>query len=131
MPEGVTYTKQSEAAAYAKSVGGTVVPVDRDGDGVTDGFNVIEQQQPGRDEAVTGSQTYEGSSSSATGATSGPTTVLRNMGGMMQDMPGYMGGGMMDETLGYTRGGMTEEKRGPVKYSKGGAIKGKNFKGSY
>ena len=54
-----------------------------------------------------------------------------NMGGMMQDMPGYMGGGMMDETLGYTRGGMTEEKRGPIKYSKGGAIKGKNFKGSY
>ena len=132
MPEGVTYTKQSEAAAYAKSVGGTVVPVDRDGDGVTDGFNVIEQQQPGRDEAVTGSQTYEGSSvNSSTGATSGPTTVLRNMGGMMQDMPGYMGGGMMDETLGYTRGGMTEEKRGPIKYSKGGAIKGKNFKGSY
>ena len=131
MTEGVTYTKQSEAAAYAKKVGGTVVPVDRDRDGVTDGFNVIEPQQPGRDEAVTGGQTYEGSSSSATGATSGPTTVLRNMGGMMQDMPGYMGGGMMDETLGYTRGGMTEEKRGPIKYSKGGAIKGKNFKGSY
>ena len=131
MPEGVTYTKQSEAAAYAKSVGGTVVPVDRDGDGVTDGFNVIEQQQPGRDEGVTG-KTYEGSSvNSSTGATSGPTTVLRNMGGMMQDMPGYMGGGMMGETLGYTRGGMTEEKRGPIKYSKGGAIKGKNFKGSY
>ena len=52
-----------------------------------------------------------------------------NMGGTMRNMPGYMGGGMMDETLGYTRGGMTEEKRGPVKYSKGGAIKGKNFKG--
>ena len=128
MPEGVTYTKQSEAAAYAKKVGGTVVPVKRNG--IT-GFNVIEQQQPGRDEGVTG-QTYEGSSvNSSTGATSGPTTVLRNMGGMMQDMPGYMGGGMMDETLGYTRGGMTEEKRGPIKYSKGGAIKGKNFKGSY
>jgi hypothetical protein len=128
MPEGVTYTKRSEAAAYAKKVGGTVVPVKRNG--IT-GFNVIEQQQPGRDEGVTG-QTYEGSSvNSSTGATSGPTTVLRNMGGMMQDMPGYMGGGMMDETLGYTRGGMTEEKRGPIKYSKGGAIKGKNFKGSY
>ena len=143
MAAGVTYTNRSDAEEYAKSVNGTVVPVDRDGDGVTDGFNVIEQQQPGRDEAVTGSQTYEGSSSGATGATSGPTTVLRNMGGMMQDMPGYMGGGMMqdmpgymgggmmDETLGYTRGGMTEEKRGPIKYSKGGAIKGKNFKGSY
>ena len=128
MPEGVTYTKRSEAAAYAKKVGGTVVPVKRNG--IT-GFNVIEQQQPGEDEGVTG-RTYEGSSvNSSTGATSGPTTVLRNMGGMMQDMPGYMGGGMMDETLGYTRGGMTEEKRGPIKYSKGGAIKGKNFKGSY
>jgi len=54
-----------------------------------------------------------------------------NMGGMMRDMPGYMGGGMMDETLGYTRGGMTEEKRGPIKYSKGGAIKGRDFKGSF
>ena len=42
-----------------------------------------------------------------------------------------MGGGMMDETLGYTRGGMTEEKRGPIKYSKGGAIKGRDFKGSF
>ena len=52
-------------------------------------------------------------------------------GGMMQDMPGYMGGGMMDETLGYTRGGMTEEKRGPIKYSKGCAIKGRDFKGSF
>jgi len=128
MPEGVTYTKRSEAAAYAKKVGGTVVPVKRNG--IT-GFNVIEQQQPGRDEGVTG-QTYEGSSvNSSTGATSGPTTVLRNMGGMMQDMPGYMGGGMMHETLGYTRGGMKEEKRGPIKYSKGGAIKGKNYKGSF
>ena len=119
MPEGVTYTKQSEAAAYAKTVGGTVVPVDRDGDGVTDGFNVIEQQQPGRDEGVTG-RTFEGSSvDSATGATSGPTTVLRNMGGAMVD------------ELGYMRGGMTEEKRGPIKYAVGGAIKGKNFTGIF
>ena len=60
-----------------------------------------------------------------------PPETERNMGGMMQDMPGYMGGGMMDETLGYTRGGMTEEKRGPIKYSKGGAIKGRDFKGSF
>ena len=42
-----------------------------------------------------------------------------NMGGMMRDELGYMGGGM------------SYSKRGPVKYSKGGAIKGKNFKGSY
>jgi predicted butyrate kinase (DUF1464 family) len=53
------------------------------------------------------------------------------MGGTIRDMPGYMGGGMMDEKLGYTRGGMAEEKRGPIKYSKGGAVKGKNYKGSF
>tara|TARA_R100000935_G_scaffold8513_1_gene17864 strand:+ start:52 stop:432 length:381 start_codon:yes stop_codon:yes gene_type:complete len=78
-----------------------------------------------------------------------PPETQRNMGGTMRNMPGYMGGGMMpgymdggmmpgymdggmmDETLGYTRGGMKEEKRGPIKYSKGGAIKGKNYKGSF
>ena len=40
-------------------------------------------------------------------------------------------GGMMTDELGYMRGGMTEEARGPIKYSKGGAIAGKNFKGSF
>ena len=39
-------------------------------------------------------------------------------------------GGSVDE-LGYMQGGMTEEARGPIKYSKGGAIAGKNFKGSF
>jgi len=38
---------------------------------------------------------------------------------------------MMTDELGYMRGGMTEEARGPIKYSKGGAIAGKNFKGSF
>jgi|TARA_R110002020_G_scaffold460844_1_gene679504 hypothetical protein len=60
-----------------------------------------------------------------------PPETERNMGGMMQDMPGYMGGGMMDETLGYMHGGMAQKKRGPIKYSEGGAIKGRNFKGSF
>jgi len=40
-------------------------------------------------------------------------------------------GGMMTDELGYMRGGMTEEARSPIKYSKGGAIAGKNFKGSF
>jgi len=39
--------------------------------------------------------------------------------------------GMMTDELGYMRGGMTEEARSPIKYSKGGAIAGKNFKGSF
>ena len=42
-----------------------------------------------------------------------------NMGGMMRDELGYMGGGM------------SYSKRGPIKYSKGGAIKGRDFKGSF
>jgi hypothetical protein len=41
-----------------------------------------------------------------------------------------MGGAMVDE-LGYMRGGMREEKRGPIKYADGGAISGKNFRGSF
>tara|TARA_R110000823_G_scaffold170079_2_gene302583 strand:- start:313 stop:732 length:420 start_codon:yes stop_codon:yes gene_type:complete len=40
-------------------------------------------------------------------------------------------GGMMTDELGYMQGGMTEEARSPIKYSKGGAIAGKNFKGSF
>ena len=42
-----------------------------------------------------------------------------------------MGGAMVDE-LGYTRGvKLDREKRGAVKYSVGGAIKGKNFTGIF
>ena len=40
-------------------------------------------------------------------------------------------GGMITDELGYMQGGMTEEARSPIKYSKGGAIAGKNFKGSF
>ena len=41
-----------------------------------------------------------------------------------------MGGVVVDE-LGYMRGGMKEEKRGPIKFADGGAISGKNFRGSF
>jgi hypothetical protein len=40
-------------------------------------------------------------------------------------------GGMVKDELGYMNGGMSYSDRGPVKYSKGGAISGKNFKGSF
>ena len=129
MPEGVTYTKEAEAAAYAESVGGTVVPVDTDGDGVIDGYNVIMPQYPGADEGVTSGPTFvpEGSSAGARGATRSPTIVpegsstseSRNMGDVVKDELGYMHGG-----LGFTH-------RDPIKYSKGGAVKGKTFRGSY
>jgi hypothetical protein len=38
--------------------------------------------------------------------------------------------GEVDE-LGYMGGGMAHEKRDPIKYAKGGAVKGKGFKGNY
>lgn len=118
MPEGVTYTKKVDADAYAKSVDGTVVPVDTNDDGTTDGYNVIEPQSPGKDE----------------GPTSGPTTVIGEKGTTSVDYEGSatrnMGGVVKDE-LGYMNGGMGYNQRGPIKYSKGGAVKGKNYKGSY
>jgi hypothetical protein len=43
---------------------------------------------------------------------------------------GRRDGGMMDE-LGYMGGGVSYSDRGPIKYSKGGAVSGKNFKGSF
>ena len=43
---------------------------------------------------------------------------------------GRRDGGMMDE-LGYMGGGVSYSDRGPIKYSKGGAVSGKNFRGSF
>jgi|TARA_R110000850_G_C9923120_1_gene461545 hypothetical protein len=40
-------------------------------------------------------------------------------------------GGMVRDELGYMRGGMGFTERGPIKYAKGGAVKGKKFSGSY
>ena len=110
MPEGVTYTKRADAEAYAKRVGGTVVPVKKSkgaGD-FKEGYNVIEPQFPGEDEVVTRGPPIDYKDSST-----------RNMGGMVEDELGYMNGGVIEDT------------RGPIRYSKGGAVKGKTFRGSY
>jgi len=40
-------------------------------------------------------------------------------------------GGVVKDELGYMDGGMSYSERGPIKYSKGGAVKGKTFRGSY
>ena len=50
---------------------------------------------------------------------SGRGPLGRNMGGMVKDELGYMGGGV------------SYSDRGPIKYSKGGAVSGKNFRGSF
>ena len=125
--EGVTYTNRSDAEEYAKSVNGTVVPVDRDGDGVTDGFNVIETQQPGRDEGVTRGYTTEYGGR-------GPGSV-EQVGFSTDDAEQrLLETGVEDDDkdeLGYMQGGMGYTPRGPIKYSKGGAARGKKYSGSY
>ena len=40
-------------------------------------------------------------------------------------------GGVTRDELGYMHGGMKFKERGAVKYSKGGAVKGKGFAGSF
>ncbi len=126
MPEGVTYTKRSEADEYARSVDGTVVPVDRDNDGETDGYNVIVPVKPGEGE----------------GATSGPTIEYGRRPGSVEYVgqsadnseQRLMETGVEDDDkddLGYRQGGMSFTERGPIRYAKGGAVKGKKFSGSY
>jgi len=40
-------------------------------------------------------------------------------------------GGVVVDKLGYMKGGMSYSKRQPVKYSAGGAVRGKNFAGTF
>mgnify|MGYP003637423645 CR=1 FL=1 len=47
------------------------------------------------------------------------------------DQGGMNMGGVVHDELGYMGGGVSYSPRGPIKYSKGGAVKGKKFKGSY
>ena len=49
----------------------------------------------------------------------------RNMGGVVEEAAA-----LVDE-LGYMGGGVSYSDRGPIKYSKGGAVKGKKFAGNF
>ncbi len=130
--EGVTYTKKADADKYAAQNNGTVVEVDKDGDGVTDGYNVIVPQTPSDEGVTRGPNPSELISKNPTSAdfhaASDQATYLKKVeeGGK----PRNMGGAVVDE-LGYMQGGMGFTERGPIKYSKGGAIKGKAYSGSY
>jgi hypothetical protein len=115
MDEGVIYTQRAEAQKYADENGGTVSKV-REGNKKDDktevpgGYIIIEDRKPGYDEAVIGPPIEDEDPS---------TGDKLNMGGMVEDELGYMGGGV------------SYGERGPIKYSKGGAVSGKNFKGSF
>lgn len=118
------FTKESQAKDRAKEIGGSYKGFDSDGDGKNDVWNVFEKQ------------TNEG-------ITSGPTTEY---GGSGQGSIAYVGSstdnaeqrlmetGVEDDDkdeLGYMQGGMGFTERGPIRYAKGGAVKGKKFSGSY
>ena len=131
--EGVTYTKKADADKYAASINGTVVEVDKDGDGATDGYNVIVPQTPS-DEGVTRGPNPSGLIPEENATLKDFKTALDQAKYLKKveegGKPRNMGGAVVDE-LGYTQGDMGFTKRGPVKYSKGGAVKGKTFSGIY
>lgn len=49
----------------------------------------------------------------------------------LKDAEGKNMGGVVVDDLGYAQGGLSFDKRGPIRYAKGGAVKGKKFSGSY
>jgi len=122
MAEGTIYNLESDARKYAEEVGGIVVEVDQDGDGEADGWQVIGISEGSRgfnpdevDDAATRKQQED---------------YLRRLEAAGGPKGKNMGGVVVDE-LGYRQGGMNFNERGSVKYSKGGAVKGKNFAGTF
>jgi hypothetical protein len=128
MPENVVYPKKSDADAYAKQVGGSVESVDENNDGVPDGW-IVEEPEGSRgplpEELAPDWQ-----------AAADQAAYLAEVGGQKERYarglkePERNMGGVVDE-LGYRQGGMNFTNRGPVKYAKGGAVRGKRFSGSY
>ena len=127
MPVGVIYTDRKAAQAYADEVGGQVVAVDSDGDGENDGWKVEPVERATR--GLTAKDVEQATGSSAAAAEH--AAFLRDV---------ERGGSPRGETedpmaaldeFGYRQGGMSFTERGPISYSKGGAVKGKTFRGSF
>jgi len=119
MPGDVIYKSKEDAYAYAEKTGGMVIPVDQDGDGVQDGHIVVPRI----------------SSEGTRGPT--PSEVAGIDPEAEADTKAYLeavaaaGGPSEEDELGYRHGGMNYTNRGSVKYAKGGAVRGKTFRGSY
>ena len=129
MPGDVVYVKKPDADAYAKKVGGSVESIDENDDGVPDGWIVKEPEGtsgPLPEELAPDWQ-----------AAADQAAYLAELGGQeeryargLKEPERNIGGAVVDE-LGYMHGGMNYTKRGPIKYSKGGAVRGRTFSGSY
>tara|TARA_R100001594_G_scaffold82556_3_gene117068 strand:- start:740 stop:1126 length:387 start_codon:yes stop_codon:yes gene_type:complete len=128
MAEDTIYVNESDAKNYADKVGGIVVPHDADNDGEKDSFKVIIEgstRGPNPSELIPENPTVDDFRAAATQA-----EYLADVEKAGKPEGKNMGGVVVDE-LGYRRGGMNFNKRGAIKYSQGGAVKGKNFRGSF
>jgi hypothetical protein len=117
MPD-VKYDKESDADAYVIQLGkegveGVKIPVDEDGDGVQDGWRVVKRISEGT----------RGMNPSEAPDPEGQAAYLEAVQ--------KAGQAPKAGELGYMQGGMNFTNRGPVKYAKGGAVRGKRFSGSY
>jgi hypothetical protein len=115
MPD-VVYVDKNDADKYAMQIDGVVVPVDEDGDGVRDGYRVVPR--------ISGEGTRGPTPSEV------PPEAAADTAAYLEAVAAA-GGPSDEDELGYMQGGMNFTNRGPVKYAKGGAVRGKRFSGSY
>ena len=118
MPGDVVYDKEPDADAYVielgqKGVEGVKIPVDQDGDGEQDGWIVKERISEG----TRGMNPEESPD---------PEEQKAYLEAVQK-----AGEAPEEDELGYRQGGMMGNERGPIKYSKGGAVRGKNFAGTF
>jgi hypothetical protein len=126
MPKDVIYTQKSDAQKYADETNGVVLPVDSDEDGALDGWVVENYEGSTRGPMAEELAPLNGSFKPAAEV----EKYLEDLEAAGSPKGKNMGGVVVDE-LGYMNGGATYTKRGPIKYSKGGAVRGKTFSGSY
>jgi|TARA_R110000744_G_scaffold45333_1_gene100727 hypothetical protein len=127
MPD-VLYVKKTDAIAYQEEVGGQIVEVDEDADGVMDGWKVLPEIAEGSTRGPNPSELAPLNGSFLPAAQQ--EKYLEDLEAAGSPQKKNMGGVVVDE-LGYMNGGMSFSKRQPVSYSKGGAVKGKKFAGTF
>ena len=133
MPEDVIYKSRDAAQEYADEVGGEVKKIDSTGDGFLDSFKVVSPSylHKGPDSAD-----FEDPATRQDTADYLAELGRRNMDAEKSsgEAVQFMGDAYVppdEEGLGYMHGGMKFKKRGAIKYSTGGAVKGKGFAGSF
>ena len=120
MPPKVLYPKKPEAIEYKNSLppelGATVVGVDSNKDGTIDSWEV--KTKPFRHRGLNPEEYID-------------PEAARQQEQHLTDAEAARPPRDEEDELGYRQGGMSFTERGPISYSKGGAVKGKTFRGSF